>query len=438
MSLPDAADEPPSPDAGAGTATEPGLPETVARRVVVHAVMSVRAMPDNQVPAALRFARHWHPTRVPAAARQRILDALADEGVRRRVAGHLREQSESAELLGQGGPGPGGEDEAALLVLVRPPGWLPRFEDLVAQAARGRPVQTPQVENLRRIEALEQRLAKQQQRSARELREVREEAAAERARLTAEAVRLREQGSATALELATAEAARDRRADEAAELSREVRRLRSQLEAMQGRLEQQRTQGREARSATTARVQMLLQVLRESAAGLALELEVPGPTPLPADLVPAASPSPAALPARITTSADLAAALGLPRCHLIVDGYNITKGSWPNAPLQSQRDRLVALLGPLVSRTGAEATVVFDGAEVGPAPPVAPVRGVRVRFSEPGEIADRLIVRLAGAEPGGRPVVVASSDTALGAGARSAGARTCDREVLAAVLGIVR
>ena len=55
--------------------------------------------------------------------------------------------------------------------------------------------------------------------------------------------------------------------------------------------------------------------------------------------------------------------LALPRVHLVVDGYNVTKTAWPELSLERQRDRLLAGLAPLVARSGAEVTVVFDAAD---------------------------------------------------------------------------
>jgi predicted RNA-binding protein with PIN domain len=113
--------------------------------------------------------------------------------------------------------------------------------------------------------------------------------------------------------------------------------------------------------------------------------------------------------------------LALPRVHLVVDGYNVTKTGYGELSLEQQRVRLIAGLAVLRAQTGAEVTVVFDGAERLPAAPAAP-RGVRVIFSAVGEIADEVIRRLVRAEPTGRPVVVVSSDREVADGIRQAGA----------------
>jgi predicted RNA-binding protein with PIN domain len=68
-------------------------------------------------------------------------------------------------------------------------------------------------------------------------------------------------------------------------------------------------------------------------------------------------------------------------------------------------------------------TCCFDGATVAGHIPSLSGRGVRVRFSKPGEIADELIRRLVRAEPRGRPVVVVSSDREVADGVRRHGAR---------------
>ena len=113
--------------------------------------------------------------------------------------------------------------------------------------------------------------------------------------------------------------------------------------------------------------------------------------------------------------------LELPRVHLIVDGYNVTKTGYGELPLVAQRSRLSRGLGALAARTGAEVTVVFDGATRPPVMPPAP-RGLRVLFSAAGEIADDVIRRLVAAEPEGRPVVVVSSDREVARDIARAGA----------------
>ena len=100
-----------------------------------------------------------------------------------------------------------------------------------------------------------------------------------------------------------------------------------------------------------------------------------------------------------------------------------------------QRDRLVAGLATLVARTGAETTVVFDAAETATRPLVRPPRGVRVRFTPEGVIADDVIREFVAAEPEGRAVVVVTSDRAVVADVvRKAGVRAVASAALVRLL----
>jgi predicted RNA-binding protein with PIN domain len=118
----------------------------------------------------------------------------------------------------------------------------------------------------------------------------------------------------------------------------------------------------------------------------------------------------------------------------VVDGYNVTKTAWPAMPLHSQRQRLVTALGALVAQRRVEVTVVFDGAEMSGPVQLNPPRGVRVRFSPPGVIADDVIRQLVRAEPAGRPVVVVSSDREVSESVSASGARPVSAAALLARL----
>jgi hypothetical protein len=117
---------------------------------------------------------------------------------------------------------------------------------------------------------------------------------------------------------------------------------------------------------------------------------------------------------------------------VLVDGYNVAMLGWPGEPLPEQRTRLLDTLDDLASRAGTSIQVVFDGAEVGPAPP-AKNRQVRVQFSPPGVIADDELRRLVAGMSSERPVVVATNDRSLADDLRRMGANVVRSEQLLAV-----
>ncbi|MEV0718646.1 NYN domain-containing protein, partial [Asanoa sp. NPDC050611] len=201
------------------------------------------------------------------------------------------------------------------------------------------------------------------------------------------------------------------------------RRLRPEAETAAGSARQS---AKEARSVDDARLWLLLETIGQAAVGLRRELALEPTDKRPADYVaeahgeePGAASSARALdtddPARLDQL------LALPRAHLVVDGYNVTKRGYGDMSLEQQRKRLITGLGGIAAQTGDEVTVVFDGAERVHGLPPAP-RGVRVLFSRKGETADELIRRLVRAEPAGRPVVVVSSDREVADGVRRHGA----------------
>jgi predicted RNA-binding protein with PIN domain len=208
-------------------------------------------------------------------------------------------------------------------------------------------------------------------------------------------------------------------------------------EGAMSRLDQLRRATRQSRSLDDVRVRLLLDTVLGAADGLRRELALP---PLDQhDLRPADLVAPVAVPSTPTASVGpdqarlLLELLALPRVHLVIDGYNVTKTGYPNLVLVEQRRRLVDSLAPLAARTGAEVTCCFDGAAVA-GPGASLVRGVRVIFSIPGSSADDLVREIVRAEPAGRPVVVVSSDGEVVAGVTSAGARAVASVTLLAVL----
>jgi predicted RNA-binding protein with PIN domain len=184
---------------------------------------------------------------------------------------------------------------------------------------------------------------------------------------------------------------------------------------------------------------MLLDALMDAAQGLRRELALPATISRPADSVGAVEPvGRGALPGRGLSEQDpalLDKLLTLPKVHLIIDGYNVTKTGYGELPLADQRNRLVRGLGGLASQTGAEITCVFDGAELDAPVAITAPRGVRVLFSLPGQTADELIGRLVRAEPEGRAVVVVSADREVADAARRAAARPAPSSLLLRRLG---
>jgi hypothetical protein len=120
-------------------------------------------------------------------------------------------------------------------------------------------------------------------------------------------------------------------------------------------------------------------------------------------------------------------------CALLVDGYNATMATWPGRDLPEQRRRLVDALDQLEARVGVDATVVFDGVEE--AWRRSASRRVDVRFTPAGVEADDVILDLVDRLPADRPVVVASDDRRVRAGARQRGAHPIGTEQLRSLLG---
>ncbi len=218
------------------------------------------------------------------------------------------------------------------------------------------------------------------------------------------------------------------------------RRLRARVDELERDLSVSRRANRAQRGEGTLRARLLLDTLLDTAQGLRRELALPTVPGTPADTVAA---DVAEAGSRTPTSHGSLAVddpvlldelLNLPRTHMIVDGYNVTKNAWPESSLEIQRDRLMSGVAPLVARSGAEVTVVFDAGERAERPLVNRPRGVRVLFSPVGVIADDVIRQLVAAEPRGRPVVVVSSDQELVRDVLNAGARAVASAALARLL----
>jgi predicted RNA-binding protein with PIN domain len=416
------------------------LPESVRRRVVDLAADRLGQLEPDQVPASLRAFVKFTPGR----RRQVVLPIAAalenDEGFRSAVAEAVREGvPDLVAALEAGTPVPAAEPEdvAAAAYLLRSPGWESHVErvheaETAAKAAAAQ--QAAAREEGRRskdveaeMAALRSRLAEAESKAARAA----ETAERERARARDAGDRARRAEEALAQAISDVEASRLAAATSAEQAAAEIRRLSDRLHEVEASLERTRRDTRDAREAADIRRWLLLDTMARSIAGLREELSPSPPTRRPADLVEALPPLEAGgLSIAADDPAGVDQLLTLPNAHLIVDGYNVTKTGYPDLTLEDQRARLVSGLAALASRTGAEVTCVFDGAEVQVRVAAAALRRVRVRFSPAGQTADELIRQLARAEPTGRPVTVVSSDKEVVDGVRRAGARTLTSRAL--------
>lgn len=421
------------------------LPDAVRARIVALAADVLGTMETEEVPPPLRPVARFASAKRARAGGSAIAAALeTDSGFRGRVLEAATKQLPGlAEALADGSPPPAADpvEVAAVAYLLRPEGW----EQLV-DAAREDERRAEEEARQAREAAAAERLREQLTAARASAREARERYRKEISRLKAENASLRRRLEEARTEASSARAAEQEAASavEQAAAARssaeaDARRLRTRIAEAEAALEESKRSAREDRGLETARLGLLLETLAEAATGLRRELALPATSARPADAVPAAGPSKAAGPdhgrARAADEpAYLAELLTLPKVHLVVDGYNVTKAAWPTMPLEGQRTRLVQALGALASRTGAEITCVFDGADVSVPPPVKPAAGVRVRFSPPGETADEVVRRLVRAEPEGRPVVVVSSDRELARSVQRPGVRTAESAALIGTL----
>ncbi|TDD51759.1 hypothetical protein E1263_29755 [Kribbella antibiotica] len=425
----------------AGTAASSAattLPEPVRQRVLTLAAHALGQLPATDVPAPLRRFASFAPAKrakLSASVLGPILET--DDHFRRLTAFQVRrEHAELGDAVAEGIAVPAADpvEVAALAYLLRPDEW----EQRIAAAAQ-LPVEVPRADD----EAVA-RLSDQLDQARTETRQVRERLREQVNELKAENVTLRRKlnearqritGLQSDLEQRTTEAeTADQRVEAArGEVERDMRRLRAritELEAVEHAA--RRTAGQERELAST-RTRLLLDTVIEAASGLRRELALPpGGELRPADTV--AGREPEAEPVgRIAPENDPALfdeLLALPQVHLIIDGYNVTKTVWPTTPLHSQRQRLVTALGALVAQRRIEVTVVFDGAELSGPVQLNPPRGVRVRFSPAGVIADEVIRQLVRAEPPGRPIVVVSSDREVAESVGRLGARSLSATAL--------
>lgn len=427
------------------------LPPAVRARVVALAADRLGGLPADQVPAALKAFARFTPARRARLAAVPLAAALESDVVfRQLVADGLREAlPELAAAVTSGSELPAAPlaDLAAAAYLLRPDGWRERVAEVAGQLAARADAAAGAVE-VDAVRRLTEQLAALRTGGRAEAERLRAKADAARAEVTVVRRRLRELGDRTGRAEAAQRAAEQALADERSALAaarqqaaEQVRRTEVELEQARRAVAAGRQAARAGRSADELRLRVLLDALLGAAAGLRRELALPPADGRPADALVGVygaaghSAQTATRGRHPDDPALLDALLAVPLVHLLVDGYNVTKGGYGDLPLEAQRSRLLGGLGALAARTGAEVTVVFDGAERMTVLAVAAPRGVRLLFSREGETADEVLRQLVRQEPQGRPVVVVSTDREVADGVRAAGARAVPSTALLRLLG---
>ncbi|MEU5935827.1 NYN domain-containing protein [Micromonospora sp. NPDC047187] len=433
------ASDPTTTGDGPAAEPEPTLPEPVRQRIVTLTAAVLPTLPTDEVPVPLRRVAKFAPNRrarlgAPVIAAQLTADPLFRQRVTARVLADAGDLG-AAVVEGTAPAAADPVEVAALAYLARPRGWRELIDAsgaavraeadsaVVAELVREAEQRATRAEHDRAVARVEaEKLRDELARVREELGQLREES-----RQVARTLRETQARERKATELLATERGRAARAS--ADVDAELRRARARLAEAEAAAGVARASAKEARSVDDARLWLLLETIGQAAVGLRRELALDPVDKLPADFVadafaeqPGTAPAGPAARARDTDDpARLDQLLALPRAHLVVDGYNVTKRGFGEMSLEQQRKRLITGLGGIAAQTGDEVTVVFDGAERMHGLPPAP-RGVRVLFSRKGETADELIRRLVRAEPAGRPVVVVSSDREVADGVRRHGA----------------
>jgi predicted RNA-binding protein with PIN domain len=422
-----------------------GLPDEVRARVLGLTADVLPAVP--RLPAPLRKVADFAPARRARLGAAAMASALeSDDEFRERVGAQVVAKlpaplSDLAAAPRDADPA----EVAALAWLIRPEGWealLADVESRLAERGGGSAVDEAQLERSRsRAEAAERALREARTRHRAELAELKEANASLRRKLGEARTTAKE--ARTAAEEAEKTAAEARRQAEAAGTAqdKDSRQLRAEVERLETEARSDRRAARSDRDEATVRARLLLDAVIDAATGLRRELALPQVAGAPGDRVEAAlaeqgstrTPSSAGSLGP-TSPALLEQYLTMPRARLIVDGYNVSKTAWESSSLEAQRTRLLNGLAPLVARTGVETTVVFDAASSSSRPVVSSPRGVKVRFSPEGVIADDVIRELVAAEPEGRVVVVVTNDQAVARDVVRAGARSASSEALVGLL----
>lgn len=433
--------EPPADVEESGTTL---LPDAVRQRLVAMTLEVLESLGDDRLPASVRPVMRFAPQRRARLAAGPIAAALNDEDFRSRVAAQVRPAR--AELVAAlEGSDPVAADPvevAAVAYLLRPEGWRQTLTEAVARIDdenHSAATREEDLERLRRqVEEARAELTNARSRLRQQVSELKADNADLRRKLGAERAKAKQAVEETERLRAAEQTVRDDAERQIAAAQTEVRRLRSRVDALADETKRVRQSDRAERGEEAMRARLLLDALLSAAQGLRRELALPPVETLPADALADPDERPVATGGSRamdpTDPALLEQLLAVPRTHLLVDGYNVTKLEWGGSSLAEQRSRLLRELAPVVARSGAEVTVVFDGADLSHRPAVSPPRGVRVRFSPADVTADEVVRDLVRAEPAGRAVVVVSSDREVADFAVQAGARAVPAVALVRLL----
>lgn len=432
-----------SPDSGGSDCAGDGeerlhrpLPEQVRTRVIAYGSDVLGGMRTSELPPSLRRVARFEPRRRARLVGPQIAAQLeTDPTFRSRVASRVEQVwPELAEGLREGVVPPAADPVtvAACAYLLRPPGWTEVVEDIRSALEQHAGAKEAD-EAAEAVESVRRQLKEAHRTHQEELARLRTQIKEQRSEISELRRKVHHERRRAKDAMSRAEQVENQNTDRETEftslvntLKVENRQLRSRLTSAEKQVEIARKSVRTGRNADEARLRVLLDVLVASAHGLRRELALPASLDSPADLVAEGEWQGRRVALDGLPDDDpglLEYLLTAPHVHLLVDGYNVTKTGYGTLTLADQRSRLLTSLEGLASRTRAEITCVFDGADVD-TPPASPrPRRVRLLFSEPGRTADELIVRLVEAEPSGRPIVVVTSDQEIVSAVRRAGAR---------------
>ncbi len=429
--------------------SENELSPALRAKMIALASQGLSRMPAPQLPPSLRKSASFAPAKRAKLVGAQIAVAVDnDEEFREHLATQVRaasikivESLESGEAVSEDSLA----DAAAVAYIVRPEGW----SDVVEAAVRAE--EERRASSGGDVAATVEKLQADLSVARGEVKAVREKLRGQLDQVKADNTQLRRTLGQTRVELKEAQdlagTARgqveslERDAEAAARAAdAEARRLRQRIDQLESEGTSIRRAARDDRDAENVRLRLLLDTIMEGAAGLRRELALSPADLLPADTVPSVEPGVASQTSGVGRAllqddpALLRRLLELPRVHLIVDGYNVSKTAWPSAPLDQQRARLISGVAALVAGKGIETTIAFDGADLTHPPGVTAPRGIRVRFSPPGVIADDLIRQLVSAEPSGRSIIVVSTDRELAESVTKIGARSVASAALVAAM----